>query len=368
MTILLRPSSRGDTRCKSVASGFGYLAFAGLAHEAAAKDGRPAALGPEAAALPRAGQAGHLPVHERRAVARRHVRLQAGAERAIGRRVDRRPRARRRKLLGSPFKFAQHGESGLWISELFPELAKHADDLCVVQQHAHRPAEPLAGVPADAHRQLPVRAPVARGLDALRPGHRERQPARLRHAQPAVGQRRRAELRQRLPPRHLPGHADRRQPDPRVLRQAAGQGRGAGAAAEEHREPATCRATCSGRSSTSSATSTATSSSATAITPRSKGRSSRSSSPSACRTRCPKVLDLRAEPESVLEAVRHRRGPADRPLRPAVPPGPPAGRGRGAVRRGHRPGRLGPPLPAQGRAGEELRRDRPADRRRCSPT
>ena len=36
------------------------------------------------------------------------------------------------KLLGSPFKFAQHGESGLWISEVFPELAKHADDLCVI--------------------------------------------------------------------------------------------------------------------------------------------------------------------------------------------------------------------------------------------
>src|SRR5262249_58552204 len=37
------------------------------------------------------------------------------------------------KLLGSPFKFAQHGKSGLWVSEVFPELAKHADDLCVVR-------------------------------------------------------------------------------------------------------------------------------------------------------------------------------------------------------------------------------------------
>ena len=35
------------------------------------------------------------------------------------------------KLLASPWKFAQHGQSGLWISELFPEVAKHADDLCV---------------------------------------------------------------------------------------------------------------------------------------------------------------------------------------------------------------------------------------------
>ncbi|HWA96901.1 MAG TPA: DUF1501 domain-containing protein, partial [Pirellulales bacterium] len=33
----------------------------------------------------------------------------------------------------SPFKFSRHGQSGLDISELFPKLAKHADDLCVVR-------------------------------------------------------------------------------------------------------------------------------------------------------------------------------------------------------------------------------------------
>ncbi|MFT5467417.1 MAG: hypothetical protein ACI8UO_002521 [Verrucomicrobiales bacterium] len=37
------------------------------------------------------------------------------------------------KLLGSPWEFAQHGESGLWVSELFPEVAKRADDLCVIR-------------------------------------------------------------------------------------------------------------------------------------------------------------------------------------------------------------------------------------------
>jgi hypothetical protein len=36
-------------------------------------------------------------------------------------------------LLGSPFRFAQHGEGGIWISELFPELARHADRLCVIR-------------------------------------------------------------------------------------------------------------------------------------------------------------------------------------------------------------------------------------------
>jgi hypothetical protein len=35
-------------------------------------------------------------------------------------------------LLASPWKFSQHGQSGLWVSELFPNVAKCADDLCVV--------------------------------------------------------------------------------------------------------------------------------------------------------------------------------------------------------------------------------------------
>ena len=35
-------------------------------------------------------------------------------------------------LLGSPWKFAQHGESGAWVSELFPEVAKCVDDLCII--------------------------------------------------------------------------------------------------------------------------------------------------------------------------------------------------------------------------------------------
>ncbi len=36
-------------------------------------------------------------------------------------------------ILGSPFKFRQHGEGGVWISELFPHLAQHADRLCVIR-------------------------------------------------------------------------------------------------------------------------------------------------------------------------------------------------------------------------------------------
>jgi len=35
-------------------------------------------------------------------------------------------------LVGSPFQFAQHGKSGQWISELLPNTAKVADDMCIV--------------------------------------------------------------------------------------------------------------------------------------------------------------------------------------------------------------------------------------------
>ena len=35
-------------------------------------------------------------------------------------------------LVGSPFEFRQHGQSGTWISSLFPEIARRADDLCVI--------------------------------------------------------------------------------------------------------------------------------------------------------------------------------------------------------------------------------------------
>jgi hypothetical protein len=36
-------------------------------------------------------------------------------------------------LLASPWKFAQHGESGIAVSELFPHVATYVDDLCVIR-------------------------------------------------------------------------------------------------------------------------------------------------------------------------------------------------------------------------------------------
>src|SRR5216684_4086720 len=36
-------------------------------------------------------------------------------------------------LLKSPWEFKQHGQSGMWVSELFPELSKRVDDVCFIK-------------------------------------------------------------------------------------------------------------------------------------------------------------------------------------------------------------------------------------------
>ena len=44
-------------------------------------------------------------------------------------------------LLKSPWKFRQYGESGLPVSELFPHVAQHVDDLCMIHSmHGTNPA------------------------------------------------------------------------------------------------------------------------------------------------------------------------------------------------------------------------------------
>jgi hypothetical protein len=139
---------------KGTSAGFGYLAFAALAHEQAAR-----AASPEAAPNPLAPKPAHFPARAKRVIflcmdgGPSHVdtfdykpKLQAD---------DGKPAPARRpgggggagKLLGSPFKFAQHGQSGLHISELFPELAKQADEMCLLNgMHCDLPNHPQAFV------------------------------------------------------------------------------------------------------------------------------------------------------------------------------------------------------------------------------
>ena len=44
-------------------------------------------------------------------------------------------------LMKSPWRFRQYGESGLWVSDLFPHLAQQVDDLCMIHSmHGTNPA------------------------------------------------------------------------------------------------------------------------------------------------------------------------------------------------------------------------------------
>ncbi len=111
----------------TLTSGFGYLAFAGMATQAAARGSDPLAPKPP-----------HFKARAKRVIflcmqgAPSHVdtfdykpKLTADSGKPGARGFA--------KLLGSPWKFSQHGQSGLWISELFPEVARHADKLSLLR-------------------------------------------------------------------------------------------------------------------------------------------------------------------------------------------------------------------------------------------
>ena len=101
-----------------------------------------------------------------------------------GQRLTGDDRATRRSLplVGSPFKFEQHGKSGAWVSELLPHTAKIADELCFIKS-MH--TEAINHDPAVTFMQTgsQIRRPAQhRGVAQLRPGERERQPAGVRGA------------------------------------------------------------------------------------------------------------------------------------------------------------------------------------------
>ncbi|WP_406694663.1 DUF1501 domain-containing protein [Singulisphaera sp. Ch08] len=118
---------------KAAASGFGYLAFAGLSTWSAERARPTTAVGPLAPKLPQ------FPARAKRVIflcmegGPSHVdtfdhkpKLAIDAGRRFG------DGARGGQLMPSAWKFNRHGQSGLWISELFPQVARHADDLCVI--------------------------------------------------------------------------------------------------------------------------------------------------------------------------------------------------------------------------------------------
>jgi hypothetical protein len=133
--------SRRDV-LQSIAGGFGWLAFQGLSFDAL-QDANDDPLAPKAPHFaPRAkrviflcmqGGPSHVDTFDYKPKL-----AEANGQAMSGRRAGAR-------LLASPWKFSQHGKSGLWISELFPELARHADKLCLLRgMSTDLPAHPQA--------------------------------------------------------------------------------------------------------------------------------------------------------------------------------------------------------------------------------
>ncbi len=138
---------------QSVAAGFGWMAFSGVA---AAAGGSPTATlpAPEASSAPLGARAPHFKPRAKRVI---FLCMQGGPSHLDT--FDYKPSLQRdagkpgqsrgggAKLIGSPFSFRQHGQSGLWISELFPHVARHADRLCLVRSmHTDIPNHPQAFV------------------------------------------------------------------------------------------------------------------------------------------------------------------------------------------------------------------------------
>ncbi|MBS0204525.1 MAG: DUF1501 domain-containing protein [Planctomycetes bacterium] len=123
------------TLLKTTCSGFGYLALAALAHLQAARAN-------EKKDNPLAPKETHFAARAKRVIflcmdgGPSHVDLFDYKPKLIADHGQASPRGNGgfggRKLLASPFQFAQQGQSGLWMSELFPELARQADSLCLI--------------------------------------------------------------------------------------------------------------------------------------------------------------------------------------------------------------------------------------------
>jgi hypothetical protein len=133
---------------RSVSCGFGWLAFSSLLQRAAGA----ASIGAAAPALtnPLTAKTPPLPAKAKRVI---FLTMRGGPSHVDT--FDYRPKLTTdtgmpgkrpgTKLLGSKWKFTQNGKSGLWISELFPNVAKHADELCLIRSmQTALPAHPQA--------------------------------------------------------------------------------------------------------------------------------------------------------------------------------------------------------------------------------
>jgi hypothetical protein len=134
----LHPITRRDM-LRASACGFGQVVLAALAGQSASADtsSSPSSLAPHTP---------HFPPRAKRIIflfmwgGPSHVdlfdpkpRLNADSGKPLSGTSVGSDRDQLGNLLGSPFRFTQHGECGTWMSELFPHLSRHVDRMCVIR-------------------------------------------------------------------------------------------------------------------------------------------------------------------------------------------------------------------------------------------
>ena len=131
---------------KTTSNGFGYLALAALSQQDALRASGSGPLSPKAP---------HFAAKAKRVIflcmqgGPSHVdtfdykpKLQSDAGKGAPSAAGRYGKA---DLLASQWEFKKHGKSGLYISSLFPNVAKHADEMCILNSMATDvPAHPQA--------------------------------------------------------------------------------------------------------------------------------------------------------------------------------------------------------------------------------
>lgn len=132
--------SRRDV-LQAASAGFGYLAFAGLANQVAAAE--------QASSNPLLPQEPHFPAKAKRVI----FLCMTGAPSHVDT-FDHKPQLDANhgksglyggRLLKSQWKFRPRGDSGLMISDLFPEVSSHADDMCLIRSmNSDQPVHPAA--------------------------------------------------------------------------------------------------------------------------------------------------------------------------------------------------------------------------------
>ena len=193
----LEPISRREL-LKTSGYGMGSLAFASLLADSGALGSRPLRKR-RLRSSPLAVRTPHFEPRAKRVI---HLFMNGGPSQidtfdpkpGTGKKLDGQPlppsikkrlqpnsaKTRRDVLFASPFRdSASTGESGIEVSELFPNVARHADDLCVDPLDGqgevanHSPGLLLTNC---GHSTLP--RPSIGFVAAVRPGERKREPAR----------------------------------------------------------------------------------------------------------------------------------------------------------------------------------------------